>query len=152
MWRRLPFGLLSILAGCGGHVAGSPSPPVTVNDGIPLGALPRQALGKGECGLFLWMTGAAPRLVLMAKSGPPPFARLLLDGRLTDLPRIAGGDLAGGANALYGDGRITASLDLTLEARKGLTDGAVVRAGSIRIDRTDGDGFVVPVSGLLACG
>ena len=141
-----------LLAGCGGK-----RPPVAVSavpvaDGVPLGTLQRQTLGAGECGLFLWRPGADGRLVLMAKSGPPPFARIILDGRTLDLPRLAGGDLATDPNARYGDGRITASLDLTLERRDGLSDGAVVRAGSVRIDRTDGDGFSLPVAGLLACG
>lgn len=143
---------LLALAGCGGA-----HPPATVStmpvaDGIPLGTLQRQSLGEGECGLFLWKAAPSGRLVLMAKSGPPPFARIILDGRQIDLPRLGGGDLAADPNARYGDGRLTVSLDLTLERRAGLSDGAIVRAGSLRIDRTEGDGFTLPVSGLLACG
>lgn len=142
---------LLLLAGCaaGGPRASVAPPPA---DGIPLGALPRQALGKGQCGLFLWSGGAAARLVLVANSGPPPVARILLDGRVRDLPRIGGApaDALADATASYGDGTVTAALDLAIERREGLSDGAVAR-GTIRVDRAGGDGFAVPVSGLLAC-
>ncbi len=140
-----------LLAGCG---ASTPPPiaAVAVNDGIPLGALPQQTLGKGECGLFLWKTGPGARLVVVAKSGAAPFARILLDGMLVDLPRIGGGEIGQDPASRFGDGRITAALDLTIEPRRGLSDGAIVSGGSVRIDRSDGDGFVLPVSGLLACG
>lgn len=145
---------LTLLAGCGGS---GPRPATSalapVADGIPLGALPQQALGKGECGLFLWKTGASARLVLMAKSGPPPFARLLLDGAAIDLPRLDdGGDLAQTPNARYGNGSVTVSIDVVIEPRRGLSDGALIPSGSIRVDRRAGDGFVVPATGLLACG
>ncbi|TVV74264.1 hypothetical protein FOY91_10345 [Sphingomonas solaris] len=145
--------LLLASAGCGGGGA-RPVAAAAVSDGIPLGALPRQALGTGQCGLFLWKPGAGARLVLMAKSGPPPFARLILDGRTLDLPRL-GGDAPADATAdvtpRYGDGQTTAALDLTIEPRRGLSDGAVAH-GSLRIERAGGEGFVVPVSGLLGCG
>lgn len=153
---RIALAAFLVLAGCGAGVTRQAPVVATkaVADGIPLGALPRQALAKGECGLFLWLAGGSPRLVLMAKSATPPFARILLDGRLIDLPRLGDGaaDFASDPDARYGDGRITAAIDVTLEARRGLSDGGVVTAGSLRIDRTDGDGFVVPISGLLACG
>ncbi|WP_156678587.1 hypothetical protein [Sphingomonas profundi] len=144
--------LFSLAAGCGGRPADRAGPaPSQRPDGIPLGALPRQALGAGECGLFLWKAAPSARLVLMAKSGPPTFARILLDGRPVDLPRLGGGDFASEPTARYGDGRITLSLELSIENRRGLSDGAVV-AGSLGLERTDGDGFVLPVTGLLACG
>ncbi len=150
---RLPLApaALLLLAACGGTIRHSP-PPLAASDGIPLGALPRQALGTGECGVFLWIAGPPARLVLMAKSGPPPFAHILLDGATLDLPRLAGADPAQDENARYGDGRVTVSLDLTIAPRKGLAAGAVVQAGSLRIDRVAGDALVVPVSGLVACG
>jgi hypothetical protein len=148
--------MLGLLAGCDpAAVRQAPLvPSAAAVAAVPLGALPKQTLAEGECGLFLWIAGTPPRLVLMAKSAAPPFARIMLDNRLIDLPRLGSGpaDLAADPNARYGDGRVTAAIDVTLEARQGLRDGGVVTAGSLRIDRTDGDGFVVPVSGLLACG
>lgn len=142
------------MAGCSGTLSTRPVPAaVALADAIPLGALPRQALAKGECGLFLWIASQPPRLVLMAKSASPPFARIMLDGRLIDLPRIGANsaDFAGSPSALYGDGRVSAAIEVTLEVRRGLSAGGVVTGGSLRIERTDGDGFAVPVSGLLAC-
>lgn len=141
--------IVSLLAGCAAPRADVRSAPSKAED-VPLGALPRQALEKGQCGLFLWRVGAEARLVLAVRSGPPPLARMMLDGRLLDLPRLPDSGPAFDSSARYGDGQVTLALDLVIERREGLSDGAVA-GGSIRIDRSGAESFALPVSGLLAC-
>lgn len=141
--------LLALLAaGC------APAGPARVKapdlaDEIPLGALPRQELAKGECGLFLWKVGPSPRLLLMAKADPP-VARVVLGGRMLDLPRVEGAG-PGQPVTIYAAGAVRIALDLAVEERRGLTGGAVIPSGSLRLERTGGETVVIPVSGLLAC-
>lgn len=120
-----------------------PAPP-PVADGIPLGTLPRQALPRGQCALFLWKVGDAARLLLKATADPPT-ARIVLDGKPVDLPRTGTG-----ATTTYSNGATTIVLDVAMEERRGLTGGAVSN-GTLRLDRAGADGIVVPVSGLLGC-
>lgn len=153
MIRGAAIGLMLLLAGCGagGSRPGAIAPPA--DDGIPLGTLPRQDLTTGQCALFLWKAGNEARLVLMARV-EPAVARIALDGRQMDLPRTdvhAGGASGMFADAVYGDGATTVTLNVTLEQRSGLQGGAVVTDGTLRLDRANGDGFVMPVAGLLAC-
>lgn len=153
MKGALPVALL-LLTACAAH--GRPERAATtpaIDDGIPLKALPRQALGAGECGVYLWKTGAGARLVLSAK-GNPPTARIDLGGRITDLPRVSGsGEGIGGIQTLttYSDGATRVTLELTVERRDGLTQGAAIPGGSMRLDLVDGGSFVLPVAGMLAC-
>ena len=150
---------LLLIAGCATGRHPSAIAPATVSnsasaDGLPLGTLPRQDLSPGECGIFLWKAGENARLLLAATANPP-VARIMLDGHIVDLPRIDGkgaGVVSGpDPSARYGDGRITLALDLVIEARRGLTDGAAVPSGVLRLDRADGESIVMPVVGLLAC-
>lgn len=140
---------LLLLGGCAGGER--PAVPAPVGDALPLGALPRQELKAGECAIFLWKTGEGARLLLVAWPDPPR-ARVLLEGRQVDLPRLPPekGD-AGDAHARYGDGDITLALDLTIEARAGLTNGALIPSGSLAYGRRGGESIVVPVRGLLGC-
>ncbi|AGH47801.1 MULTISPECIES: hypothetical protein [Sphingomonadales] len=155
--RLALIALLATLAGCSGaqpSASRRAAPPAApVDDGIPLGTLPRQQLAAGQCALFLWKAGNEARLVLMARVDPP-MARIAIGGQQMDLARtnIAAGD--GGsmfANAVYSDGTTTVTLDVRLEQRSTLQGGAVVTDGSLRLDRPDGESFVMPAAGLLAC-
>ena len=151
--RGVACSLMLLLAGCGGGGARPATAPLAADDGIPLNTLPRQNLAAGQCGLFLWKAGNEARLVLMAQV-QPAMARIALDGRLVDLPRInaQAGDTGGlFADAIYSDGGTTVALNIRLEQRSGLEGGAVVTDGTLRLDRANGDGFVMPVAGLLAC-
>lgn len=142
----------ALLAGCATPVARQ-GKPVAATDGTPLGTLPRQDLAQGECGLFLWKTGEGARLLLMAKAAPP-FARVTLDGRVVDLPRTATGGVAQDWRepvTSYDNGKIRLTLDLVIEQRPGLSGGAVIPSGSVKVDRVSGESFVLPVSGMLAC-
>lgn len=155
--KALALAALLLLGACAGaHLtAGIGNAPSPVPDGLPLGALPKQDLKPGECAIFLWKTGEGARLLLVAWPDPPR-ARILLDGKPVDLPRLPAA--AGAApvqgqdpHARYGDGAITLTLDLTIEARAGLTDGAVIPSGSLAFGRQNGESIVVPVRGLLGC-
>jgi len=153
----LPLALVAALGGCANEPERQRPRPdgisalAPVDDGIPLGALPRQTLPPGQCGVFLWKAGPGARLVLTAKA-EPAIARILLSGVQTDLPRTAGGDIgAGQTRTTYSDGSTSVVLDLSVEQRPGLTQGAAIPSGSLRLDIAGGSSFVVPVTGLLAC-
>jgi hypothetical protein len=60
--------------------------------GLPLEALPTQTLASGQCALFLWARTTPPRRVFMALQDPA-VARIRIDGRSVDLPRV-GADAA----------------------------------------------------------
>lgn len=125
----------------------------SADDGIPLGALPRQALEPGQCALFIWKAGNEARLVLMARTDPQ-VARISLAGRQMDLPRADGVTAASGAifsHAVYDNGAARVTLSVTLEQRSSLQGGAVVTDGTLQLDTATGDSFVMPVAGLLAC-
>ena len=132
-------------------------PAAAPDDGLPLGTLPRQELTTGQCALFLWKAGNEARLVLMART-QPAVARIMLGGRVMDLARTNGpaNGLDAGpdglfSNATYGDGATTVTVEVVLERRPNLQAGAVVSSGSLRLDRANGESFVMPAAGLLAC-
>lgn len=145
----LPLLFLAACAADGGRAPAAAAPPA---DGVPLGSLPKQDLAPGECGIFLWKVGEGARLLLVARANPP-VARIMLDGKVVDLSRIASADAAPVTDpkARYGDGATGIALDLAIEERQGLSDGAVIPSGSLRLDRAGGASFIVPVTGLLAC-
>jgi hypothetical protein len=118
-------------------------------DGLPLGVLPKQDLAAGECGIFLWKQGEDAHLLLMAK-GKPPFARVMLDGKPADIPRVSG-ESENQGHARYAGAGVTLDLDVTIEPRDGLTQGAMIPSGTLRLDQAGGDSYVVPVAGMLAC-
>jgi len=143
---------LLLLGGCAGGER--PAVPAPIADALPLGALPRQDLKASECAIFLWKTGEGARLLLVAWPDPPR-ARVLLEGSQVDLPRLPeSGDTPAAArdsHARYGDGDTTLTFDLTIEARAGLTDGALIPFGSLAYEKRGGESIVVPVRGLLGC-
>ena len=149
MTRRAAFAAL-LLAGC--TATPPPARVAVANDGLPLGVLPRQTLDKGKCAVFLWKGGDQTRLLLMA-AADPPFARVVLDGVQRDLPRIEGGGEVGDAqtHTVYGVPGVRLTLDLVIQAREGLADGALIPSGSLALDRYGKDGIVLPVAGLLGC-
>lgn len=115
-----------------------------------LGALPKQNLPEKGCAAYLWAV-QDQRFVAMVEPGR---LRIMLDGKLTDLPAAE----AGGAGALglasttryAGDG-IAATLDMTITQRETLQDGAIVSDASLRLSRANQDEIVVPVGGLVGC-
>lgn len=146
---------LLLLAGCAGGGRPAASSPSPVADALPLGALPKQDLKPGECAIFLWKAGQGARLLLAARANPPQ-ARVLLDGKMVDLPRLpptgAAVPIQGqDPHARYGNGRVTLRLDLVIEERAGLTRGALIPSGSLAFNRQGGEEIIVPVRGMLGC-
>jgi hypothetical protein len=131
---------------------GQAAPPASVN-GLPLGAIPRQALPTHGCAAFLWSVGATRALVAMA-SADPATLRLSIEGTLTDLPRDTQLGTAGFGFAetnVYRAGTTTATLVMNVKTRADLKDGAAVSDATLRLDREGKDSVVLPVAGMIGC-
>lgn len=127
--------------------------PAPAASGLVLGELPRQQLELGACALFLWQAGPPPRLLVMTRVSPP-IARIVIGGAIVDLPRIeaSGVPVRGVApHARYSDGSRSITLDLSIEERPDLADGAMVPSGSLQFERAGGDAMAASVSGMIAC-
>ncbi|CAN1558664.1 hypothetical protein MCEMIH16_02531 [Caulobacteraceae bacterium] len=120
---------------------------------LPLEGLPTQTLASGQCALFLWARTTPPRRVLMALQDPA-IARIRLDGKSLDLPRVAAE-----GEALYGhfpvqrfEGEgVSVSVTIQMDARSGLVGGVVVPAGWLEYRDRKGWETIVPVAGMVGC-
>jgi hypothetical protein len=133
--------------------AAAAAPLLTSIDGLPFGEIPRQQLPATGCAAYLWSAGTTHALVAMA-SADPARLRISLDGAVTDLPRTAQVGLGGFGfyqTTTYQAGPITAILDMTVQQRAGLSDGALVSGGTLTLERTGKDTVVLPVGGLIGC-
>lgn len=124
-------------------------------DGLPLGALPQQALPAKGCAAYLFTTGETRVLAAMVTADPGSL-RVALDGRVTDYPRIDGADgraatLGFTPEARFAAGDVDATLDMRVEQRATLGQGAAVPTATLRIDRAGRDTIVVPMAGLVGC-
>lgn len=104
--------------------------------------LPTQKLEKGSCATFLWTKTEPPRRIAMIdeKNGTLRIREKKKDRTLSQ---------TGGRT--YGDDTITIALDLDIEQNPALTDGALVQAGAMRIDRPDGSSDILAVGGIRGC-
>ncbi len=121
--------------------------------GLPLGAIGKQALPAKGCAAYLWSAGAENALVAMAVADPAQL-RLAIDGKTADYARMSqsgGGGFGFAGITEYRGGDVTATLDMAIAPRAGLSNGAAVPEGTLRIDRPGKDGVVVPVAGLIGC-
>lgn len=128
------------------------SPPASI-DGLPIAGLPRQALPARGCAAYLFSGGKTRTLVAMA-SAESATLRFSLDGTPADYARGMQTGTAGfgfAATTEYRGGDVTATLDLTVQSRRDLSQGAVVDSGTLRIDRPGKDTIVLPVAGLIGC-
>ena len=133
--------------------ASAQTPPPAVIDGLPIGAIPTQALPTTGCAAFLWTATGTRALVAMAGADPAQL-RLSIGGTLTDLPRTEQHDAGGfgfAGTTQYQAGDVTAVLTMSIVTRGDLKDGASVPEATLRIDRTGQDSIVVPVAGLVGC-
>lgn len=133
--------------------ASAQTPPSASIDGLPIGAIPTQALPATGCAAFLWTASGSRALVAMAKADPAQL-RVSIGGKLTDLPRTMQHDPGGFGFAgvtHYQAGDVTAILTMSIVTRGDLKDGASVPEATLRIDRTGQDSVVVPVAGLVGC-
>lgn len=140
--------IFGMLAGCSGGARPRASVAAPVDDGLPLGTLPSQSLAAGDCALFLWKAGSEARLIAMVRL-EPAVARIVLDGRILDLARADGGKAFD--QARYAGPVASLSIGVDLEQTPGLARGAVVRGGTLEVQRTGGESIVVPVAGMFAC-
>lgn len=146
----MTFALLLALA----QVATAPAaPPPDSIDGLPLGTLPRQELPARGCAAYLFSTGQTRVLAAMVTADPATL-RIVLDGSTRDLARAgAAGNASLGFNAetVYRGGEVTATVQLTIEPRPNLNNGAAVPSATLRLDRAGQDTLVVPLAGLVGC-
>lgn len=129
------------------------APPAPI-DGLPLGALPPQSLPAQGCAAYLFTGGSTRALAAMAAAEPGGI-RLSLDGAVMDYPRVAqhgeGSVLGFAPVSEYRLGDVSVTLEMTIAQRADLTDGALVTGATLRIDRSEKDGIVVPLGGLIGC-
>ena len=144
--------LLLLTAGCSSGRDATPAAS-KADPGVPLGELPPQTLGQGQCALFLWSRSEPPRRVFMALNSPA-VARVRIGGRTVDLPRTSfEGESAFGhypEQRFAGEG-VTLSMQVEIEARGALVGGAVAPSGTLTFADRSGESVVLPVAGLVAC-
>ena len=118
----------------------------------PVGAIGQQSLPAKGCAAYLW--NASDRQLVAMATADPAQLRLSLDGKVQDFARVSQsgqGPTGLGSAAEYRGGDVVARLDMTVEAKESLTQGAQVPDGLLRIDRAGHDSVVLPVAGLIGC-
>ncbi|MGF7147895.1 hypothetical protein FHS96_001504 [Sphingomonas zeicaulis] len=118
-----------------------------------LGVLPPQAAPRAGCGLYLYVGSAGQALVLAADSSTGT-ARIMLDGLVAVLPfaGFEGVPRTGFSPRMrYASDAVAVDLDLDMDDRREMTDGAAIERGALRLDRTGGDSIALPVKGVIAC-
>ena len=118
-----------------------------------LGPIGRQVLPPKGCAAYLWNNAPKRELVAMATAEPGQI-RLRLDGKTLDVARAGQAGAAGfgfAERTEYRGPDVTAVLDMTVQTRRDLTAGAVVPAGTLRVERPGRDVLVAPVAGLIGC-
>lgn len=127
-------------------LAGAPAEP-------PLEEIPVQRLASGQCALFLWTRGTPPRRVFVALQSPA-IARVKVDGRVVDLPRVSWeGEAVFGhppVQRFAGSG-LALTVTIQADARSGLVGGAVAPTATIEYRAANGWETVVPAAGMVGC-
>lgn len=131
-----------------------PPPPLPKSvDGLPIGALAPQTLAPGTCAAFLWTLGDNQALVAMIGTSPA-LLRYAPGGTQTDLPQVsASGDVGFGLakSSSFKAGDAEVSIDLTVEQRPDIKQGAVIPQATLTLARAGEDVLVVPTVGLIGC-
>lgn len=125
--------------------------PVASIDGLPIGALPRQALPEKGCAAYLFTGGTTRAFAAMVA---PESLRLAIEGKVIDLPRTTqDGPVAHGLSrdTEYRSGDVAATLSLTIVDRPDLTQGAAVESALLTLERAGRDVVAVPLAGLVGC-
>ncbi len=132
------FAILPVLLA---GAASAQTPPPAAIDGLPIGAIPTQALPAKGCAAFLWTASGTRALVAMAGADPAQL-RLSIGGTLTDLPRTEEHDPGGygfAGTTQYQAGDVTAVLTMSIATAR-RPEGRRRGAGSDAQDRPDGSG------------
>lgn len=127
-------------------------PPASI-DGLPLGGLRPQTLPKKGCAAYLFSTGRTKTLAAVAQAEAGSL-RLALDGTVIDLARAQQsgmGNYGFTGQTVYRSDAVTATLDMTIQERPDLRQGAGVPDAMLRLDRAGRDSLVVPLGGLIGC-
>ncbi|UVO52358.1 hypothetical protein M0208_18265 [Sphingomonas sp. SUN019] len=133
-------------------LAADPPKPTAI-DGLPIGAIGRQALPAKGCAAYFFTATTKRDLVAMATADPATL-RFAIDGATIDVARASQSGTGGygfAASTVYRGGDVAATLDMTITTRADLTSGAAVPEAALRIDRPGKDGLVVPLQGLIGC-
>jgi hypothetical protein len=119
---------------------------------VEVGTLPPQELGAGQCGLFLWTNASEPRLVFASLTGGN--ARMMVNGQELALARNAaeGQEIYGQFESqhFYSEA-MDVALNIVVERRVAITDGAVVPSATLRVKERNGWETVIPAGGLIGC-
>lgn len=122
-------------------------------DGLPIAALPPQALPAKGCAAFLWTRTPSMAPVAMATTDPA-MLRLSIDGKTRDLPISAQNGIGGlGFSQVteYKDAGVTATLQGTVKTDAGAPKSGSISDASLRIDRAGRNSFTIPVGGAITC-
>lgn len=120
---------------------------------IALEGLGQQRLKVGQCGLFLWARVPERQLVLFSDVATPR-ATIKSGGQLITLSRSeARGERAMGLYPYqkFSSGDLNVTMNVIVEAREGLTSGAAVPRGTLRLERAGDWEAIIPVAGLIGC-
>lgn len=109
---------------------------------LGLGELPPQKIAPGQCLTFLWLKRTPPLRIAMIDDAAHRM-RLQSGKRSFDIPEVAPGEYAGNGY------RVIVNLDFG--SRPGMTDGAVIDSGSMRIEPADGVALSAAVGGMRSC-
>ena len=118
-----------------------------------IGALPAQRVPPGSCGLFLWANMPDRALVFYSDNATSTGA-IQLDGQQIILPRSeAMGETRLGQflRQTFENDQLLVAVSFHAEVREGLSKGAIVREGTLRIEEKSGWEIVAPVAGLIGC-
>lgn len=134
----------------------APPAPSAPAPALPLGELPRQALAKNSCAMFLWDRASGRRVAMV--TAQPAQMLVMADGRALSLPALAGsgGESGAGDTVMgfagrrsYRSAAMTIAIDVGIVPATG--GGAVIRDGVLTLTGADGAAVVAPVAGIIGC-
>ena len=117
-----------------------------------LGTLPPRELSEGQCGLFLWADVSNPRLVFSSERNGS--AQMIINGEEVTLARNAaeGRQYFGQFESQhFYSPNLNISLNMVIEQRPAMPDGAVVPSGTLRMIENSGWETVMPIGGVIGC-
>lgn len=129
-----------------------PSAAITPAAGREIGTLSPRKLAAGECGMFLWSKAPDRSLVFFNALGGA--GHIVLGGREIEIARAAadGAEVLGQfENQTFRHEGLSIELRIQFERRPGLTRGAIIPQGALRLKRDDGWEYILPVGGLVGC-